>query len=297
MVNTYISQFDYTRSPAGLEYASLLGNSLRLAGPVLLGVSSLSIIPALTVQLNPNDRVTIFDGPNSEVGVVATTANVGQTSILFQSGVQFAHVINTPLCSDGILGSLADQIVNASAWVENITKQVLWSTTQTETLRMPTMRASIDNRNILTFRTKQYPITAISALQIGTNQSTFVSYDATQAFIDSNELVTVPQLQATGAGSSTYSLIAQQVNRTQNAYLNVTYTAGFTVSTMPGDVKDATILLTSALLSRRMNPIGADGYDLGDRRIQATQRGDPSPDSLLVKDAKQKLAQYTLRMF
>jgi hypothetical protein len=149
----------------------------------------------------------------------------------------------------------------------------------------------------LTFRTKQYPITAINSLYIGTTLNTLQQYDQTQAVIDANELVSVPQLIAVGSGSSTYSIVQSQVNRRMNAYLQVNYTAGYTASTMPSDIKDAAILLTSALLARRDNPGGFDSVKEGQGMMVATLRGDQSGDSLLVKNAKFLLANYTLRVF
>ena len=295
---SYISWVDYTLSPEGLEYASLLGNACYLSSAVTAGAISLPVTPGTTVNLNFLDKITIYDGLSTEQVMVASTTNAGASSIpLMAPGLQYAHAQYTPCSSKGTLGDLGSEILKASGWLENITKQSLWNTTQTETLRMPSMRASIDNPQVLTFRTKQYPIAAINSLFIGTNLSTLQQYDQTQAIIDANELVTVPQLIATGSGSSTYSIVQSQVNRRMNAYLQVNYTAGYTASAMPSDVKDAAILLTSSLLSRRDNPIGADSVKEGQGQIVATLRGDQSGDSLLVKNAKFLLSNYTLRVF
>lgn len=304
MTVSYIDHIFYTNSPEGLETASLLGNSLRLSSAVVAGATSLPIMPAGSGGTSTNtdvsqfDLVTIYDGLNSEQVMVASDTTFPASSItLLAPGCVYAHAQYTPCSSKGVMGDLGTEILKASAWLENITRQSLWSTSQTEVMNMPSMRASIDNQQILRLRTKQYPITAVTALTIQTNTSDAIAYDATQAFIDANESISVPQLITTGSGSSTYSIITPQVSRQMNAYVSVTYTAGYTSATMPMDVKDAAVLLTSALIARRLNPAGADGYDLGDRRIQATQRGDASPDSLLVKTAKGLLSNYTLRIF
>lgn len=295
---SYISWVDYTLAPEGLEYASLIGNALRLSSAVIAGATNLPVTPTTSIILNQFDVITIYDGLSTEQVMVASTTNAGASSIpLMAPGLQFAHAQYTPCSSKGTLGDLGGEILKASAWVENITKQSLWNTTQTETIRMPSMRASMDNQQVLTFRTKQYPITAINSLYIGTTLSTLQQYDQTQSVIDANELVSVPQLIAVGSGSSTYSIVQSQVNRRMNAYLQVNYTAGYTASTMPADIKDAAILLTNALLSRRDNPIGADSVKEGQGMIVATLRGDQSGDSLLVKNAKFLLANYTLRVF
>ena len=293
-VVTYLSHFDYLDAPEGLETASLLGGSFRVNGGIAAGVVTLPVTGA-TVALGKYDEVVIFDGPQSEI--VQASGNMSAGSIPLLTGTLYAHADGVAVCTKGTQGHLGKEIVKASAWMENKCRQSLWQSTQTETLRMPSMRASIDNQQVLTFRTKQFPITAITALQMGANQVSFISYDPAQAFIDSNELVTVPQLIQTGTGSSTYSLVSPQVSRQQNAYLQVTYTAGYTASTLPQDVKDAGVLRTSALLSRRQNPAGADSIRLGDKQLQATQRGDTSPYDLLSKQALDILSNYTLRMF
>jgi hypothetical protein len=295
---SYISWIDYTLAPEGLEYASLLGNALRLSSAVVAGATSLPVTPSTSVTLNQFDVITIYDGLSTEQVMVASTTTTGASSILLMApGLQFAHAQYTPASSKGTLGDLGSEIIKAGGWLENITRQSLWNTTQTETIRMPSMRACIDNQQVLTFRTKQYPITAINSLYIGTTLNTLQQYDQTQAVIDANELVSVPQLIAVGSGSSTYSIVQSQVNRRMNAYLQVNYTAGYTASTMPSDIKDAAILLTSALLARRDNPGGFDSVKEGQGMMVATLRGDQSGDSLLVKNAKFLLANYTLRVF
>ncbi len=306
---SYISHVEYLNAPEGLETSSLLGNSMRLSSAGVAGATSLPIIPAsggtgTMADLNQFDQITLYDGLSAEVVLVSAATTFPATSIPIMApigatyaGLQFNHAQYTPCSSPGTIGDLGGEILKASAWLENITKQSLWATTQTETLRMPTQRASIDNQNVLTFRTKQYPITAITGLTIQTIVGNQITYDPTQAIIDANEYVTVPQLIGTGSGSSTWNVQWQQVSRSQNAYLNVTYTAGYTASTMPMDVRDACVLLTSALLSRRDNPGGFDSVKEGQGMIVATLRGDTSGENLLVKQAKQILAAYTLRIF
>jgi hypothetical protein len=301
---SYISHLDYINAPEGLETVSLLGNSMRLSNVVIAGATTLPVIFAsgggtsTMVDLYQFDKITIYDGLSTETVMVAADTTFPATSIpLLSPGFQYAHAQYTPCSSRGILGDIGSEILKASSILENITKQSLWSTSQTEILRMPSMRASIDNQQVLTFRTKQYPITAINTLSIGANLNVMQPYDPTQAIIDANELVTVPQLIAQGSGSSTYSIVQQQVSRTMNAYLQVGYTAGYTALTMPDDVRDAAILLTNSLLSRRDNPTGADQISEGKGSIVTTLRGDQSGDSLLVKQAKFILSNYTLRTF
>ena len=297
MVNCYISQFDYLRSPSGLESASLLGNSMRISTLALAGAVSFTVTPVTTVQLNLYDRITIFDGPNSEVVIVAGTTNAGSGNIGIQApGLQFQHAAGTPCCSDGVLGSLADQIVDASAWLESeFTFQALFQATYTgEILPLPSMQASFDNQNMLVFRPKHFPVTAVSSIVLSTLQSNPVTFDATQAFIDANQqTVRVPSLRASGASQVFYP--NQYMSRNRNMWLTIGYTAGYQVSAMPPDIRQAVILLVSAILSRRQNPTGADQIDFADKRLVATMRGDTTGESLLVKEARKKVSRYKVR--
>ena len=301
MTVAYLSHFDYANSPAGLEYQSLLGNSLRLSAAVVAGQTSLPVVPATTADLSQFDLITIYDGLASEQVMVGSDTPFPATSIpLLGTGLVNNHAQYTPCSSPGSKGDLGAEILKASAWVENVTKQSLWQTTQTENLKMPGMRASLDNQGALNFRTRQYPITAVASLFLGLTLATLQQYDQTQCVIDVNEMVNVPELVPVGSGNNNnapYVLYQPPFKRSTNAWCQVTYTAGYTVATMPSDIKDAAILRTSALLSRRQNPTGADGLDFADKKIQATQRGDSSPYSLLSKEAQAILANYSLRIF
>jgi hypothetical protein len=89
----------------------------------------------------------------------------------------------------------------------------------------------------------------------------------------------------------------QPLSRRTKAWVTITYTAGFTPATMPGIISDTAILLLSSILSRRQNPTGADQINLADKNLVTTLRGDPSGDSLLVKEVKQNLARYIRKAF
>ena len=297
-MNTYIDHFQYLRSPSGLESASLIGNSMRLANVTNVGATILNSTPNLTVQLNQYDQVTIFDGPNSEVVTVASQFNAGSSSFTIQSpGLQFQHAAGTPMCSNGILGSLADQIVGACAWLEaDFTYQSLFQATYTnEVLPLPSMQASIDNQNMLLFRPKHFPVTAISAIQLNAIQNQATLFDATQAFIDANQqVVRVPNLVSTGPSGQVF-WPQQWFSRTNNMWLTITYTAGYTPAQLPPDIRDVAVLLTSVILSRRQNPTGADQIDFADKRLVATLRGDNTGEGLLVKEARRKASRYKVK--
>jgi hypothetical protein len=295
MPNIYIDHFTYQRSPSGLESASLLGNSMRLSLAGVVGANSLTVTPPTTVTLNQDDRITIFDGPNSEIVTVgAAGAVVGATSIPC-SPLQFAHATRTPCCSDGILGSLADQIIDASAELEAIAYQSLFQATYTnEVLQLPSMDASITNRNILAFRPKHIPVTAITSIVLSQIQGSATTFDATQAFIDaSQQYVKVPVLNGTSQGGQVVFWPQQPMNRTADQWLTISYTAGFAPSALPADIRDAAVLLTSDILSRRYNPTQADQLTENRKTLVAVLRGDFSGQSLFYKQAKRKLSKYT----
>ena len=297
MSNTYLDHFQYLRSPSGLEALTLLGNSARLASLHALGATTLTITPATSVDLKQFDQITIFDGPNSEVVIVNADTNQPATSIPLVVGTQFQHAANTPLCSDGVLGSLADQIVDASAWLEaDFTYQSLFQSTYTgEILPLPSMQASFDNQHMLLFRPKHFPVTAINSIVLQVQQNQTLTIDPTQAFIDSNQqIVRVPTLNITGPSSQVVWPM-QRMNRYANAWITISYTAGYAQTALPADIKDAAVLLTSAILSRRQNPTGADSIVLGHKALVAVLRGDQSGEGLLVKEARRKLARYKVR--
>ena len=294
MPNLYISQFDYQRSPSGLESASLLGNSMRLSLAGVIGANSITVTPPTTVTLNQDDRITIFDGPNSEVVTVgAAGATVGSTSIPC-SPLQFAHATRTPCCSDGIMGSLADQITDASAELEAIAYQSLFQSTYTnEVLQLPSMDANITNRNILAFRPKHIPVTALSSIVLQQRQNATTTFDPTQAFIDSSQqYVKVPVLNGVGPSGQVF-WPQQPMDRTADQWLTISYTAGFAPSALPADIRDAAVLLTSDILSRRYNPTQADQLTENRKTLIAVLRGDFSGESLFYKQAKRKLSKYT----
>jgi hypothetical protein len=297
MTNCYIDHFTYLRSPSGLEYASLIGNSARLSSAVSAAGTNVPITIPTQVQLNQYDHVTIFDGPNSEVVTVASLATVPSSSFTISApGFQFAHAAGTPLCSDGILGSLADQIIDASAELEAIAFTSLFQAAYTgEVLQIPSMDATIDNQRMLLFRPKHIPITALSAVSLAAIQGQPFVLDATQAFIDSGgQYARIPVLNITGTQSQVY-FPQQPMNRQAQQWLTIGYTAGFTPASMPADIRDAAVLLTSDILSRRQNPTGADQISLGKKLLVNVIRGDFSGHSLWYKQATRKLAKYTRR--
>lgn len=294
MVNTYITPFEYKRAASGgasQEVASLTGNLLRLSSGVIVGATSLPVTPNTTVNLAVDDPIWIFDGLNSEmVTVTATTAS--NANAIPVTALAFAHNIKTVICSDGTNGSLGETLFSASAEVDGITQQAsLLQATYVETYNLRTMDANINSDGQLTIRTRQFPVTAISALSIETSVNAITTLDPAQAVIASQQkLIGVPVIAQIGAGPS--QLILQPpLNQQSAGMINLTYTAGFAM--LPWEYKQATILLTSNLLSDRLNPTGAADYQSGAVKTTVYLRGDLSGETSLVKRARKLLEPVT----
>ncbi len=298
----YIDCFDFIRNTSGLEYQSIIGNMARFTSVQATQATSLSTTPGPTVPLNQFDRITIFDGAQTEVVQVgAAGAGVGATSIPLLSGtsLQYAHGVGVAWCSDGVLGSLADQIVDASAWLERICYQTLFQKTYTtEQLAMPTMRAAFDTDGQLTFRPRHWPVNSISGIAVAWTPTLIITYDPTQAFIDGNSrLVSVPNLVMLPGQQVQNTNLIQSPSRSRKGQVQVTYQAGYTYSAIPGDLKEAASLLTSDILAKRLNPVGAPDVSSGGMHISAVLRGDNSGESLLVKRALKILERYKTSMY
>lgn len=292
--NTYITPYEYKRAASGgasQELASLTGNLTMLSGSVVQGATSLPVSPNTTVNLAVDDPVWIFDGIKSEMVLVTSTTASGASSIPV-SATAFAHADDTPICSDGTNGSIGETLFIASSEVDAITQQAsLLQQTYTETYSLRTMDANINSDGQLTIRTRQFPVTAISALSYETAVGSTTTLDATQAIIASQQkLISVPVISQVGAGPS--QLVLQPpMNQTSPGVVNLTYTAGFSV--LPWQYKQATTLIASNLLSDRLNPTGAAEYQSGTVKTTVYLRGDLSAESALYKRAKLLLEPVT----
>lgn len=299
-MNTYIDVFDFTRSTSGLEWQSLVGNMARFTSTQSMGATSLTVpASSVTVPLAQFDRLTIFDGTSSEVVQVgAAGASVGATSIPLITGLQFAHASGIAWSSDGTGGSLADQIVAASSWCEQTAYQPFLQTTWTdESLSMPSMRAAIANDGMLTFRPRHWPVNTVSALKVAFTQSLATTYDATQVMIDGDQrLCLVPNLIQFPAQQTSNS-IPPPPTRSMTCKLILTYQAGYTYAALPGDLKEAVILVASDYVARRHNPIGAPDLADGSTRISAIIRGQKTGESLLIARARVSLEKYSVKLF
>lgn len=294
MTSTYITPFEYKRAASGgasQELASLTGNLLRLSSGVSVGAVSLPVTPNTTVNLAIDDPVWIFDGVNSEV-VTVTATTASNAAAIPVTTTAFAHGAKVVVCSDGTNGSIGETLFLASAEVDAITQQAsLLQATYIETYNLRTMDANINSDGQLTIRTRQFPVTAISALSIETSVNAITTLDPAQAIIASQQkLIGVPVIAQIGAGPS--QLILQPpLNQQSAGEINLTYTAGFAI--LPWEYKQACILLASNLLSDRLNPTGAAEYQSGTVKTTVYLRGDLSGETSLVKRAIKLLEPVT----
>ncbi len=293
MTNLYLTPIEYMKAPTGQETASLIGNLLRVdIGGVTQGGTSLPVTPNTSVALNDYDNLYIFDGGNSEVVQVTAATSVNAASVPI-SATLYAHSAGVIVLSDGVSGSLGEALVEGSAHLERHTEQPLLATTYTnETLRLRTMEAAITSDGSLHFRPRQWPITAVSGLAILLRSGSTLTLDATQCIISSRaHSVDVPIISTTSGGMNLMGALPP-LTQLDQAWIQVTYTAGFVYTNLPWDIKQAAIMLTSDVLSDRRNATGAALTRLGKQQIEAYLRGDTTGQNALVKRAYSLLAKY-----
>ena len=298
-MNTYLDAITYTKAATGLTLSPMYGNLGRISA-CAQGATSLTVT-ALSTALSQYDEVYLFDGPNSEtLQVGAGGAAQNATSIPLATGTQYVHSGGQVYCTDGTQGSLGQVLFEASRWLEDICYQSLYQATYTsEALPLPTPRAAIDNQGGLAFRPLHFPVTALSAMSIATSNGSAISYDTTEAQIDSlQRLVSVPVLKPLNTGQQNLtSQFSPSLSRSQKAMLTITYTAGFAAGALPWVITRAATLLASDFFGQLENPVGADQVAQGKRNVTFTLRGDTTGESLLVKQAKQVLSRYIARSF
>jgi len=223
---------------------------------------------------------------------VTAATNAGASSIPITATL-FAHATGVPLCSDGAYGSLGEALVEGSAHLERYTEQSLLATTYTnEVLRLRTMEAAITSDGSLHFRPRQWPITAVSGLALLLQAGTTIALDPTQAIISSRaQSVDVPLISTISAGISLLSALPP-LTQLDQAWLQVTYTAGYAYSVLPWDIKRAVTLLTSNVLTDRQNENGAADVRLGGKQLTMFLRGDATGETTFEKRAYSLLDKY-----
>jgi hypothetical protein len=299
MSTTYIDPYAYLRAAPGLDTATVVANLTRLASPIMALATSITLSAPLASQLNVYDQVYIFDGSQSEIVTVTAQANALSSTITV-SATQYAHAAGIPLCSDGIKGSLASMIINASADLEAYCRQPLLAASYSnEMLPLRSMRAAVTRDYTLMLRPKRFPVTAISSATLVLTETT-VTLDVNQAKIDADaQTIQFLDMSSTGGASGTpfWGIFSPPARQTTPGYVQITYNAGYAYGALPSDIKQAAIWLTSDLLADRRNPTGAAEVGLGKSHVVTRLRGDTSGLSLLALRAYHNLDPYRQRAF
>jgi len=162
------------------------------------------------------------------------------------------------------------------------------------------MRAAFDNDGALTFRPRHWPISSaasVTGLSIAWTAQWVTNYDPAQVFVDGNvRLCSVPSLVVLPSSGNT-NIVAPVPNRHSKGQVRVTYQAGYAYSALPGDLKEAAILVTSDIIGKRHNPIGAAQVNSGGINLVTYLRGDLTGESGLIKRAAHILAKYAVELY
>lgn len=299
-MNLYTDPYAYLRAASGHDTTTVIGNLTRIASPgVIAGVTSIPVSPSTTVNLNINDIVTIFDGPNSEEVTVTSTTAQPATSIPCTT-TQYAHVTGIPLASDGTQGSLASMIIAASSEIEGYCRQpLLTASYSNEKLPLRSMRASVTRDYALVVRPMHFPVQSVSSMSLQLNATSTFTLDTSQIAIDAaagSQIVTVQQMTSTSGTDTLWGLSTPPAFPTTPGFVLISYMAGlYTAVTLPREVRQACTWLVSDLLSDRRNPTGAAETKYGDVQLTTRLRGDTSGRSVLVIRAYEILDRYRQR--
>lgn len=293
-LSAYIDVPTYLRAPANQETASLLGMNTTSAGIQPAGTAAFVVASSAGWAAGP---AWILDGPTSEV--VQVTGSVDGTHItLAAPGTAFAHNAGVSISQAGVKGSLAEVILRASVWIENYCQQgtaggdrSLFALARTERWGMPTTRAWIDRDNVVSIRLGHFPIQSVSSLSIELGQGYSLALDVSQAEIPTmGRLIEVPYLSL--ITPQVAQLALRGLSRSRRQWAVIAYTGGITPGSVPYDVHQAAIWVTSDMLSQRANPAGAAEVQLGKRTTIFRQRGDTVGDSILLLRAHDALQPY-----
>jgi len=291
-MNLYITAKEYVKAATGQETTSLIGLLGYLSAPMIVGAISVPLSAPLTEPIAAYDNVTIFDGSSSEVVQCSAYTNINATAIPVFASL-FAHATGTVICTDGTDGSLAQAIIEGSAHVERHTEQPLLTTTYTdETLRLRSMEAAITSDGTLYFRPRQWPVAAVTGLSILLFSGSTLTLDPTQCVISSRaRSVDVPVINSTSSGISLLAALPP-LTALEQAWLQVTYSAGYAYTSLPWDIKRAAIILTSNALADRQNESGAADFRLGQKQLTMFLRGDATGETTFEKRAYTLLNKY-----
>lgn len=297
--SAYIDVATYLRAATNQETASLLGLNTTLTASVAAGATMLPVGASANWAAG---TLWLLDGPSSEVVQVLGAADATHLT-LAAPGTQLVHAAGVSASQAGSAGALAETIARASGWIESYCQQgagadrSLFALSRTERWGMPGSRAWLDRDGVLAVRPGHFPVQSVAALSIESGAGTAWDCDVSRLEIPSSgRLVEAPLLVASAGGAQLPSLLSLAgLSRAHRHWIVLTYVGGIAVGSVPYDVQQACIWVTSDLLAQRKNPTGAAVVKMGKFELQARPRVDPTGDSLLVLHAKAALEPYRSR--
>lgn len=293
----------------GAPFADLLaqGGDTTLSGPVAVGATALPVVSSAYVTAGA--PVYVLDGATSEIAYAdATTPAPDGTHITLQApGLQFIHSAGVSVSAGGTRGALADLLRLASLTLENYCQQGtpgdrgFIAKARTERNRMPTTRAMLDSWGSIMCRPRSFPVQSVSALAIEYAPGSAIALDTTmiEMSADGQEVRVPYAAMAAGQRLAPQFYDVTPVGRGSQAWLVLSYTAGFTWAAFPYDIIHATCLAAMELMGYRMNPTGAALVRQGDSMIEQRLRGsggkESSADGLFLTEAKLLMQPYRAR--
>lgn len=284
--NAYVDVPTLLAAAPSIPTGGLLGCNTQLSAATLAGVTALPVLAS--ANCSPSQLVYILDGSNTEiVQASASTPTPDATHITLASATTLPHSAGASVSTAGVQGALAQTILQASGWLEGYCQQGtpgdrgLLSKSRTEKLRMPTTRAYVDSWGSLVVRPRYFPVTAVAALALQYNASASMALDPTQIMLEGTERsFTVPILKAPGGTVGNLALLyGPPVDRGDQGWVNLTYTAGYSWPNLPWDLQSAAIFAAQEFLSYLLNPTGAAIIRQGDMMLVQRQRGSGGKES------------------
>jgi hypothetical protein len=294
MLSAYIDIPTFQQRAYGITLSPYIGCNTSLASDVDIGATSIGIMSNMGYQ--DGKPIYILDGPNTEIVPTRTYADSILTLVV---STAYAHLVGTSVSTDGLQGSLAVAIIDASSWLENYCCQgtpqdrSLWSKSRTEILSLSMGRAYIDNRGTLFLSPHTWPITSVVSATLQLSGRSIIDVNINGAMISADRRTLIfPNMVASNALASSW--------RKTEAGIRLTYVAGFANGSVPYDIQRATAWIVQEFLAYSMNPTGAAELRQGDVMIKQRQGGNIkncSADSIFLTQAKGILKNYRKQPF
>lgn len=307
MPNCYVPNLQTFQDGAvGSMTAPFIGLNTFLNGAQASGLSTLTVVSSVGVQVG--QYLWILDGPNTEQVQASLTAPApSATTIALVNPTANSHGSGVNLLGPGNKGSLAALFVRASGLMEdfclqgNLFDRGLYLKSHTEKLEMMTPRAHVDPNYSIIARPRWFPVVSVASAAVEYLPGSSVALSTTALEFDGNtQRITWPQAQTPLGVQSLmgWQLQGLPIQRSDQAWLSLTYTAGIDPTNVPPTVTEAAILFTLELLTYVQNPTGAAIVRRGDAEIIQRLRGrdtESTFDGIFAARAKQLLTPLRAR--